>query len=308
MNQVCYFRAMRKSQATSLLLFILILTNSCQQKDQEVEAIPENTPLKDTQFETPPLPKEMSLFGEKILIDNFDIQERLDKELIVNTYFHSSTVQILKKANRYFPQIEAILAQEKLPDDMKYLCVIESALHQATSPAGAKGFWQIMPEAGAEFNLEINDDVDERFHIEKSTKAACAYLKNAHRNFDTWILAAASYNCGIGGLRSSLTEQKANNFFDLHLNGETSRYIFRIMALKIMMENPKSYGYDLDKLELYEPIETRSIEVTKSIYDLTAWAKRNGSNLRMLKVLNPWLISNKLTVKGKKYTIELPKN
>ena len=307
MNQVCYFRSMRKLQAPSLLLFILILTHSCQQTDKEPTIIV-STPMKDKQLETPPLPKEMDLFGEKILIDNFDMQERLDKELIVNTYFHSSTVQILKRSNRYFPQIEAILAEEKLPDDMKYLCVIESALSQATSPAGARGFWQFMPEAGAEYNLEISDDVDERLHIEKSTRAACAYLKNARRNFKTWMLAAASYNCGIGGLKSSLAEQKTNSFFDLYLNGETSRYIFRIMALKLMMENPKGYGYDPDKLELYSPIETRKIEVTKSISDLTAWAKMNGSNLRILKVLNPWLISNKLTVKGKTYTIELPKN
>ncbi len=291
-----------------MLLFILILTHSCEQKERESANISISTPIKDKQLETPPLPKVVELFGEKILIDNFDIQERLDKELIVNTYFHSSTVQILKKANRYFPQIEAILAEEQVHDDMKYLCVIESALHQVTSPAGAKGFWQFMPEAGAEYNLEISADVDERFHIEKSTRAACAYLKNAHRNFDNWILAAASYNCGVSGLKSNLEEQNSNNFFELYLNGETSRYIFRIMALKIMMENPKGYGYDPDKLELYAPIETRKIEVTKSISDLTVWAKMNGSNLRILKVLNPWLISNKLTVKGKTYTIELPKN
>ena len=191
---------------------------------------------------------------------------------------------------------------------MKYLCVIESALSQATSPAGAKGFWQFMPDAGEENGLLINNEVDERFHVEKSTRAACKYLKTAKRNFNDWILASASYNCGIGGLKKVVEEQQSDEFFDLYMNGETTRYVFRIMALKLLMENPTTYGFDPAQLELYEPIQTRKIEVDESIENLASWAKENGSNLRMLKVLNPWLISNKLTISDTTFTIELPKN
>lgn len=289
-----------------ILSFLLIGTLvSCQ--ENTTEPVKNNPTQLIEKIDTlPRLPTEMRLFGEEILLDNFDMRERLDKELIVNTYFHSSTVQILKKANRYFPTIEKILKEEGIPDDMKYLCVIESALNQATSPSGAKGFWQFMPAAGLENGLRIDKEVDERLHVEKSTKAACKYLKTARRNFDNWILASASYNCGIGGLKKVLEEQEPANFFELYLNGETTRYVFRIMALKLMLENPDDYGFHPDQLELYEPIDTRKITVNQTIPDLTNWAKANGSNLRMLKVLNPWLIANKLTVAGSTYTIELP--
>lgn len=163
-----------------------------------------------------------------------------------------------------------------------------------------------MPAAGEENGLTINKEVDERFHVEKSTRAACDYLKTARRNFDNWILASASYNCGIGGLRRVIEEQEANNFFDLYMNHETTRYVFRIMALKLLMENPTAYGFEPSKMELYQPIETRKIEVDESIENLADWAKEHGSNLRMLKVLNPWLISSKLTISESTYIIELP--
>lgn len=296
---------MRKTRILFLSLFTLSFILSCQ--NQEAQTAENDTvQIEEKNQEYPKLPAEMSLFGETILLDDFDIRERLDKEIIVNTYYHSSTIQILKKANRYFPMIEQILKEEGIPNDMKYLCVIESALNQATSPSGAKGFWQFMPAAGAENGLKINKEVDERFHAEKSTRAACGYLKTAKRNFSDWILASASYNCGIGGLKKVMKAQQAENFFEIYMNRETTRYVFRIMALKLLMENPTDYGFDPDKLELYEPIEKRSIQVSESIADLSIWARKNGSNLRMLKVLNPWLISNKLTVTGSTYTIELP--
>lgn len=296
---------MRKTRFLILSTLALSLILSCQ--NQDVKTLEDKLVQVESKIENhPQLPVELSLFGEKILLDNFDIRERLDKEIIVNTYYHSSTIQILKKANRYFPMIEKILKGEGIPDDMKYLCVIESALNQATSPSGAKGFWQFMPAAGAENGLRINKEVDERFHVEKSTRAACSYLKTARRNFNNWISASASYNCGIGGLNKVMKAQQAENFFDLYLNRETSRYVFRIMALKLLMENPTAYGFDPAKMELYEPIDTRKIEVKKSIDDLTTWARQNGSNLRMLKILNPWLISNKLTVSGSTYIIDLP--
>lgn len=296
---------MRNTQILFLALLTLIFTFSCTNSDEKSvkKSLDEVQKVANEELV---IPNEMSLFGEQILLDNFDLRERLDKEIIVNAHFHSSTIQILKKANRYFPMIEKILKEEGIPDDMKYLCVIESALHQATSPAGAKGFWQFMPEAGIENGLIINDEVDERFHVEKSTRAACAYLKTAKRNFNSWILASASYNCGIGGLKKVMKEQKADNFFELYMNGETTRYVFRIMALKLLMENPTTYGFDPSKMELYEPIETRKIEVTESIKNLSDWARKNGSNLRMLKVLNPWLIANKLSIKELPVIIELP--
>lgn len=288
-----------------LSFLTLSLLLSCENQDEKTV---KDTVMKvqNTESVQPIIPKEMSLFGEEILLDNFDLRERLDKEIIVNTYFHSSTIQILKKANRYFPIIEKILEEEGIPNDMKYLCVIESALNQATSPSGAKGFWQFMPDTGEENGLLINEQVDERFHVEKSTRAACDYLKTAKRNFNNWILASASYNCGIGGLKRAMLEQEAENFFELYMNGETTRYVFRIMALKLLMENPTAYGFDPSSMELYEPIETRKVEVSESIDDLAVWARENGSNLRMLKVLNPWLISDKLTIAGSSFIIELP--
>lgn len=296
---------MRKTRVLFLSLLALSFILSCQ--NQDTQAVDHTSVEAGAEMDDyRKLPTEMSLFGENILLNNFDIRERLDKELIVNTYFHSSTIQILKKANRYFPMIEKILAEEGIPNDMKYLCVIESALNQATSPSGAKGFWQFMPAAGAENGLLINREVDERFHVEKSTRAACSYLKTAKRNFDDWILASASYNCGVGGLKRVMKAQQAESFFELYMNRETTRYVFRIMALKLLMENPKAYGFDPANMELYNPIKTRKIIVKESIVDLTAWARKNGSNLRMLKILNPWLISNKLTVSKSTYIIELP--
>ncbi|MDG1333080.1 MAG: lytic transglycosylase domain-containing protein [Crocinitomicaceae bacterium] len=296
---------MRKSSVLILSLFTLSFIISCQ--NQMVEPEGESTEqVVESAPTLPKVPEKMSLFGEQIELDNFDIRERLDKEIIVNTYFHSSTIQILKKANRYFPLIEKILEEEGVPNDMKYLCVIESALNQATSPSGAKGFWQFMPAAGKENGLLINKEVDERFHVGKSTRAACDYLKTAKRNFNDWILASASYNCGVGGLKKVMKAQEAKSFFDLYMNRETTRYVFRIMALKLLMENPTDYGFDPEKMELYEAVETRQIEVDKSIPDLAKWANDNGSNLRMLKVLNPWLISTKLTVSERTFTIELP--
>ncbi len=296
---------MRKYRVLILSLFTLSFILSCQNQGIEPEDQVESQAVHSGEG-LPEIPKSMSLFGEQIELDNFDVRERLDKEIIVNTYYHSSTIQILKKANRYFPLIERILEEEGVPNDMKYLCVIESALNQATSPSGAKGFWQFMPAAGKENGLVINKEVDERFHVEKSTRAACDYLKTAKRNFNDWILASASYNCGVGGLKKVMKAQQADEFFELYMNRETTRYVFRIMALKLLMENPTAYGFDPTKMELYEPIETKQVEVDESISDLGNWAKEKGSNLRMLKVLNPWLISNKLTVSEATFTIELP--
>jgi len=257
-------------------------------------------------FSMPDLPAEMEFGGQKIKIDNFDIKERLDKELIVNTFYHSSTIQSFKRANRFFPTIEAILKEEGVPDDFKYLCLIESGLTQAVSPSGAKGFWQFMPATGKEYDLRIDSEVDERLDVEKSTRAACQYLKDANAKFDDWLLTSAAYNRGVGGITGDLERQGVDDYFDLHLNNETSRYMFRILALKLIFENAKDYGFDQENMSLYEPVQTRSIIVEESIDNLMPWAVENGSNYHMLKVLNPWIKSDKLTFRSAPYTILLP--
>ena len=290
-----------------LIALISIGFKSCSDTES-VNNKDENEKILVTEQQSlPPLPDSVSFCGQLVAIDNFDLEERLDLELIVNSYYHSATIQIIKRANRYFPEIERVLEEEGMPDDLKYIAVIESSLKQAISRTGAKGFWQFMPAAGKEHGLEMSAQVDERFHIEKSTRAACDYFKNSMRKFDDWYLAAASYNCGIGGLNKEIERQESTNFFDLYLNKETSRYVFRLLALKIILQNPKAYGFDPEKLELYEGVDTKSYKVTSSIDDLAIWAKNKGSNLRMLKVLNPWLIGNSLPVGQKEYTIKLPK-
>lgn len=262
---------------------------------------------KTESFQLPDLPKSVSFCGEEFPLDNFDVRERLDKELIVNAYYHSSTIQGLKRANRYFPEIEKALKENGIPDDFKYLCLIESGLSQAVSPAGAKGFWQFMPATAEEFNLTVNNQIDERLDVTKSTNAACKYLRKAQNNFNNWMLTAAAYNAGMGGIQNAMEDQLVERYFDLHLNNETSRYVFRILAMKIIFENPEAYGFSKEQIELYEPIATRKIEVKEVIPDLKKWAKENGSNYHMVKVLNPWILRDKLDVRNEVLTIELPK-
>lgn len=254
----------------------------------------------------PKVPNSMEFCGETINFDDFDKKERLDLELIVNTHYHSSTIQIIKRAHRYFPEMEQAIKKAGLPDDLKYIAVIESALKQATSPSGAKGIWQFMKPAGKEFGLEISNQVDERKNISKSTTAAMQYLKSSYRKFGDWKLAISSYNCGAGGLQKQIDKQGTKNYFDLYLNSETSRYYFRALALKLIMENPSVYGFEVSEEDLYSPIPTKSIKVTSTIDDLAKWAQKQGTSYRKLKVLNPWLISDKLKVKNQTYFIKIP--
>ena len=255
-------------------------------------------------FQLPELPHSVSFCGKEYILDNFEIRERLDKEIIVNTYYHSSTIQSLKRINRYFPKIEKTLKANKVPEDFKYLCLIESNLMQAVSPSGAKGFWQFMPATAKEYGLIINDEIDERLNIEKSTMAACKYLLDANSKFDDWMLTAAAYNRGVNGIMKDLEEQQVNGYFDLHLNNETSRYVFRILALKLICENPEMYGFSIKESTLYAPIKTRTVEVNNPIENLSQWAIDNGTTYRMVKVLNPWIIGSKLSAKN--YRISLP--
>ncbi len=258
-------------------------------------------------FSTPKPPTEIIFAGKPYSFSDEDIKERLDKELVVNTFWHSNTIFYIKRAHRWFPRISAILKQENVPDDFKYLAVIESGLKQSTSPSGAKGFWQFMPTTAIDYELEISNTVDERLHVEKSTRAACKYLKKAYAKFGSWELAAAAYNRGSNGLERDMEEQGVRHLFDTYLNNETSRYFFRILAVKEILENPEKYNFLITNKEKYATFKTFSISIKEDIDDLSSWAKKNGFNLKILKKLNPWLISKQLKVKkGKSYKILLP--
>lgn len=252
-------------------------------------------------------PSEMDFCGEKVPLQISDVKERLDRELVVNANLDASTLLIIKRANRFFPVIEPILKKNNIPDDFKYLAVAESALMNATSSAGAKGFWQFMPATAKEHGMEVNDVVDERYHLEISTQAACNYLNNAYKKFGSWTLAAASYNGGAGGVNKQITFQGENNYYDLLLTDETARYVFRILALKQIMKNPTQYGFNITPGELYNPIAVKKVEVDSTIEDLSVFAKSQGINYKILKIHNPWLRDRKLTVSGgKRYTLEIP--
>lgn len=250
---------------------------------------------------------DMDFSGEKVPTFLADVQERLDKEMITNRNYHTNTTLVIKRANKVFPIIEPILAQHGIPDDFKYLAVIESSLTNAVSPAGARGVWQFMPATAKEKGIEVSDEVDERYHLEKSTEAACKYLLYAKEKFGSWTLAAASYNGGIAGISNKLKEQQVENYYDLLLTEETSRYVFRILALKEIMKNHEKYGFSIPDEALYYPIPTQIVVVDSSITNLAQFAKSQGINYKILKIHNPWLRDKKLTnPSGKKYEIEIP--
>lgn len=252
-------------------------------------------------------PASIDFAGEQTPLNISDVKERFERELLVNANLDATTLLIIKRANRAFPIIEPILKKNNIPDDFKYLAVIESGLVNAVSPAGARGVWQFMPETAKEKGLEVNETVDERYHLEKSTEAACKYLLGAKNKFGNWTLAAASYNGGMTGVNKQIENQKVNSYYDLLLNDETSRYVFRILALKEIMKNPKLYGFDLHSSELYQYIPTRKIEVDSTISDLASFAIGQGINYKILKIHNPWLRDKKLlNLAKKKYVLEIP--
>ena len=252
-------------------------------------------------------PTAVDFAGENTPLKIADVNERFERELLVNANLHASTTLILKRANRAFPIIEPILKKNEIPDDFKYLAVIESALVNAVSSAGARGVWQFMPETAKEKGMEVNDCVDERYHLEKSTEAACKYLLAAKEKFGSWTLAAASYNGGMTGVNKQIEIQKVSNYYDLLLNDETSRYVFRILALKEIMKNPEKFGFDIPKQELYELFPTRKIEIDSTVNNLADLAISQGINYKILKIYNPWLRDSKLENKNrKKYSISIP--
>ncbi|WP_136668710.1 lytic transglycosylase domain-containing protein [Flavobacterium sp. H122] len=263
--------------------------------------------LSATKNETRYFPDKIDFCGEETPLNIPDVRERLDRELVVNQHLHGSTIMIIKRANRFFPVIEPILAKNNVPDDFKYLAVIESSLTNATSPSGAKGFWQFMPLTAKEKGMEVNDIVDERYHLEKSTQMACEYLIKAKEKFGSWTMAAASYNGGMAGLQKAVDQQMETNYYDLLLTDETFRYVFRILALKQIMQNKQLYGFELKVDELYQPLSIRKIEVDSSISDLAKFAKIQGVNYKELKLYNPWLRDKKLdNPTKKKYIFDLP--
>jgi hypothetical protein len=286
----------------SSILLLLFLLSAC--KDNSLEKNVQV--IKQRSLSFPAIPNSMIFFGERINLEDEDIRERLDREIVTNAYFQSSTTFALKRANRYFPEIERILQEENVPEDFKFLAVIESNLSEVTSPAGANGFWQFMPYTAKEYGLVMNDEVDERMNLSKSTHAACAFIKNSHKIFGNWVNACASYNRGIGGVQSDMKWQKTNHFFDTDMNNETGRYVFRIMALKLIMENPKRYGFDIPKYQLYKPFKIKKIKIDNEISSLADWTQTKGINLKILRKLNPWLISNKLTIHPTEYILKLP--
>ena len=259
------------------------------------------------QIEYPEIPKEITFCEELVPINQFDILERFEKEMIVNTYWHSKTLLTYKRSKKYFPIIEEILKKNNMPDDLKYLVVAESGLENVTSPAGAKGFWQFMEKTAQQYNLEINTEIDERYNLEKSSQAACEYLQELYDMFNDWTLAAAAYNMGQNALKRNIKKQKVNNYYDLKLNDETSRYIFRIVAYKTIYESPEKYGFHIRNHNFQKNIETYSINVSESIEDLAKYALDLGVNYKIIKNFNPWILKNNLTINnGKLYKLTIP--
>lgn len=255
------------------------------------------------------IPKDINFCGEPIPIKDFTVYEALERELLVNTYYQSQTVLLHKRANRWFPVIEPILKKNGIPDDMKYLAIAESGLTNAVSPQKASGFWQIMATTAHHYDLEISEDVDERFNVEKATEAACKVLQDAYNRYGNWTMAAASYNLGMGGIDKQINKQKTEDYYNLFLNEETARYIYRIVAIKEIISRPKAYGYHLRKQDLYPPVPVRRVTVDTTVNDLAAFALSQNSSYKILKMLNAWLLTNKLTVtSGKSYTILFPAN
>jgi hypothetical protein len=249
------------------------------------------------------------LAGERVPVENFDVLERFERELLVNVYRHSATIMILKRSTRHFPVIESILKENGIPEDFKYLAVAESDLLNATSPAGAKGYWQFMKGTAEDYGLEVSDDVDERNHLEKSTLAACRHIQSLKNRFGSWALAAAAYNMGASALSKEMELQKASRFYDLNLSEETNRYVFRILAFKEIMSQPEKYGFKIPRTHYYKPLSEYAIaNVDTSIVSLGDFAKENKTSYRLLKVYNPWLRNRSLSVKtGRNYDIKIPK-
>jgi membrane-bound lytic murein transglycosylase D len=302
---------LKKHQIAILIVVVFfLLGNTIYEKVRTTNESIENSKLVD--MYDLPLPEKADFCGEPVPLYEAEVRERLDRELLINANLHATTILIIKRANRWLPQVEAILKEENVPDDFKYLMVIESSVSNAVSGAGATGYWQIMKPTAKELGLELNAEVDERYHVIKSTRAACQYIKKSYQKFGSWTNAAASYNMGLSGMMRACIKQKARFYYDLLLNQETSRYVFRILALKEIMQSPKKYGFEISATNLYKPYTLKKIEIDTTITSLIDFAHSQGVSYKSLKTYNPWLISDKLTIiqeEGKpkrKYILEFP--
>ncbi len=290
----------------SLTLTILLVI-SCNKKN-ELNKNKNNEDFNNYKIHSIPIPDSLTFSGETVDLNENDLIQRFDKEILVNTYWQSNTLQLIKRSRKFFKIIEPILKKEGVPDDFKYLAVIESGLENLRSPKGAKGIWQIMRGTGRELGLEINNNVDERYNLELSTIAACRYIKKAKNKFGTWTLAAAAYNRGMSGVNRALKKQNVKSYYDLLLGNETRRYVFRIHAIKLILNNPNNYGFFVKDSEYYKDDGFEVMNVDYPIKNLSEFANKNGINYKTLKIFNPWLIQNHLNNRSrKKYKIKIPK-
>ena len=289
------------------LTLIILLVISCNKKT-ELDRNRINEDYSNYKIYSVPIPNSLTFSGETVNLNENDLIQRFDKEILVNTYWQSNTLQLIKRSRKFFKIIEPILKKEGVPDDFKYLAVIESGLENLRSPKGAKGIWQIMRGTGRELGLEINNNVDERYNLELSTIAACRYIKKAKNKFGTWTLAAAAYNRGMSGINRALKKQNVKSYYDLLLGNETRRYVFRIHAIKLILNNPNNYGFFVKDSEYYKDDGFEVMNVDYTIKNLSEFANKNGINYKTLKIFNPWLIQNHLNNRSKKkYKIKIPK-
>ncbi len=287
------------------MLILIIYGTYKTNKDSKSEH--ESDPSTMSKVVLPKIPDSLNFSGESVPMYNFEVKERVEREFLVNTYWHASTILALKRANRWFPVIEPILKKYNIPDDFKYVPVVESNLTNAASSAGAIGYWQFTKDVAKKFGLEVNDQVDERYSVKKSTEAACKYFIDADSEFNNWTLAAAAFNMGSNGLKDQLEKQKAKNYYNLVLSDETSRYIPRIIAMKEILTHPEEYGYFLKHGELYMPLKTFDVEVNSPVKSWADFAIGHGINYKILKYYNPWLRDTFLKNKrNKTYIIEIP--
>ena len=300
---------MNKSFRFLSLLSILVITFLFFNAINKNETDPETSTSKTYKIKALKLPNNLNLAGERVPLEIPDVKERMERELLVNTYWQSNGLLLIKRANKYFPVLEPLLKKYGLPDDFKFLALAESAFIDETSNVGAAGMWHFMKATGKEYGLEINSNVDERYNIELSTRVAAEYLKKSQQRFNSWTLAAASYNAGNYGISKRLDEQEVNNYYDAKLPDETERYVLRIIALKEVISNPKKYGFVFDNDDLYTLAKTRTIKVDTAITNITHFAKKFGMNYKEFKIYNPWLRENNLNNKSRKvYEIKIPVN
>ncbi len=298
---------MNKSSRIISLLSIICITVLFMNAIHESDIDPKTNTHQNYKIRALKLPSNLNLAGERVPLEKSDVKERMDRELLVNTYWQSNGILLLKRANKYFPIIEPLLKKYGLPDDFKFLALAESGFTDETSTVGAAGIWHFMKATGKEYGLEINNNVDERYNIEKSTKVAAEYLKNAKNRFGSWTLAAAAYNAGNYGISRRLEAQEVTNYYDAKLANETERYVFRILALKEIIRNPEKYGFVFEKDDLYTIKKTYTVKVDTAITNITSFAKGFGINYKEFKIHNPWLRENKLNNRSRKlYEIKIP--